>query len=204
MATTIEPSVLPPHPLDHAWSEYAPAYDIVLSAEHHANDRLRINPLGQEEKYNLVLSRVTGFLLIEFFNKRAFLTVGPCTTLALEIVSPPAEGTTHDLVFRLGKRYCDYFIRTCAFGSSPSSFSLSVSFLADRTSTKKYPTPSTHTSRPSFDDLGEMTAHFMKADGKGYKASKRRVRISHPLPPPTRSSRARLVRFLHVTAFGAW
>ena len=184
MAATIGPSVLPPHPLDEAWSQYASAYDIVLNAERHANDRLRTNPLGREEKDNLVLSRVTGFLLIEFFNKRAFLTVEPCATLALEIVSPPAEGTTHDVVFRLGKHYCNYFIRMCAFGSSPSSFGVSVSFLADRKSTKKYPTPSTHPSRPSFDDLGEMTSHFMEADGKGYKASKRRVRISHPLPHP--------------------
>ena len=128
MATTIEPSSLPTQlPPDPAWSEYGPAYDIVLDAERHAKERLDGNPLGREEKDNLVFARVTGFLLLELFKKRAILTVELCTSLALEIVSPPVGGgTTHALVFRLGKHYCNHFVRTCAFGSSPMSSNISV------------------------------------------------------------------------------
>jgi len=104
------------------WPKYRNTYGIVLGAERHAQERFAIKPSGREEEYNLLFARVTGFLLIELFNERAILSVEPCASLASEIISPPvAGGTTHDLVFGLGRYFYDYFKRTwhCAFGSSP-------------------------------------------------------------------------------------
>ena len=115
MSTTIEPySQLPLQPTpDQDWFIYCDAYDIVLDAERHA---MESGPEGQD---NLLFARVAGFLLIEFFDKRAILSVEPCASLALEIVSSPLAGTTtHDLVFNLGKQYYDYFIFPCTSGSS--------------------------------------------------------------------------------------
>jgi len=124
MPTTVNSQPLHPQPLsDREWSKFSRAYDIVLDAEHHAEERLAINPLGQKEKANLIFARATGFLLIELFDKRKILSVTPCVTLALEITAPPLTGSTpHDLVFSLGKRHIDYFIRPCEFGSTSTSF----------------------------------------------------------------------------------
>jgi len=122
-ATITPPGCLPLEPFPHPeWSEYSGAYDIVLNAERHAKERLAINPSGREEEDNLLFARVTGFLLIELFNVRAILSVEPCASLAFEIMLPPvAGGTTHDLVFGLGRCHHDYLRRTCASDSSPST-----------------------------------------------------------------------------------
>jgi len=135
MSMIIEsPSQLPLQPTpDQDWSEYHDAYDIVLDAERHAMERLHAIPLGREERDNLIFARVIGFLLIELFDKRAILSVEPCASLALDIVSPPLAGTTtNDLVFDLGGWYHDCYIRGCAFRSSPTSFSISGFFQIGR------------------------------------------------------------------------
>jgi len=103
--TMINSQSLPPEPpLGPKFPQYTRAYDIVLKAEHHAKERLAINPLGQEEMDNLIFARVTGFLLIEFADNRKTIGTGPCVTLALEITAAPFGGSPHDLVFDLGKR----------------------------------------------------------------------------------------------------
>jgi len=116
----ITPSPLPRRPsYDREWDPYRYAYALVLSAEYHANE--------QGGKDNLVFARVTGFLLIELFKKRKILSLEPCASLALEILSPPLVGTTDDLVFKLGKWYNRYLMCARAIGSSPVSFGSSVS-----------------------------------------------------------------------------
>lgn len=120
--TTKPSSPLPLNPFnDPTWlSEYFPAYEVVLNAESHADDLFKANPRGRGEKENLAYARLTGFLLIELFDKRKVLLVDPCTALALAIATPPRDGgSVHDLVFSLGKLYCNHFIRTCAFCSPP-------------------------------------------------------------------------------------
>jgi len=133
MSTTIKSQRLPRHPpTGPELTAFADAYHIVLDAEHHAEKQLLINSIGQKEKDNLIFARVTGFLLIELFDNRKILSVTPCVTLALEITAPPLTGSTpHELVFGLGKRHIDCFIRPCEFGSSPTSFSISFSCRSD-------------------------------------------------------------------------
>ena len=135
MPTTIEPPrQLPLQPFSNQdWSEYGHAYDIVLNAECHAMKLPDAIPPVQRENNNLIFARVTGFLLIELFDKRAILSVEPCRALAFMIVSPPLAGTTtNDLVVGLGRRYYDLYIRACAFSSSPTSFSISGFFQIGR------------------------------------------------------------------------
>jgi len=127
MARMIELSSLPLQlPTDQARPEYLSAYNIVLDAERHAKERLDTDPLGREEKDNLMFARVTGFLLLELFKERAILTVEPCTSLALEITSSPVGGGTNDLVFRLGQHYVDHFLRSCGFDSPLTSCNISA------------------------------------------------------------------------------
>jgi len=166
MPRAIEPpSHLPPEPSPHPeWHIYSNAYGIVLGVERRAQERLAINPSGREEKYNLLFTRVTGFLLIELFNERAILSVEPCASLALEIISPPVAGcTTHDLVFGLGRYFYEYFKRTCAFGSS--HIVQRLTFLTDRKSA-----------------IPDETEDMID-DSEGYAAAGVEVRISHPPCP---------------------
>jgi len=178
MPTTIEPpSHLPIRPSPHQeWSLCSHAYGIVLGAECHARNQLTINPSDQEEKYNLLFARVTGFLLIELFNERAIISAKPYASLASEIMSLPVGGIAYDLVFELGRYFYEYFKRTCAFGFSPIVQRLT--FLTDRQSAKEYSTSTTRLSHRFFDNGEDVTA-----DSEGCAAARAQVRISHPLRP---------------------
>jgi len=128
MATIHPSSPLPPNPFDdRVWLEYIDTYKVVLEAERHVNALLNANPLGREEMDNLVYARVTGYLLIELFDKRGILSVEPYTALALGITTPPRSGgPAHDFVFNLGRQYFCHFIRTCTSCPSPTSFTILV------------------------------------------------------------------------------
>ena len=76
-----------------------------------------------------------------------------------------------------------------------------LSYFKVRTSTAPYPPPSSHPSRPSFDTLEAMIMDSMKATGKDYRTSRRRVRVIqlHFSLPCSRS-----IRRLLATDTGAW
>jgi len=119
---------LPRRPaLDEGWSKYLNAYDIILDAERHADEHA--NTLGWEGKVHLMFARAAGRFLIELFNRCGILeSEEPCSKLATEVESSSQTGgIAHDVVFAVGKRYYDYFLRTCAFSFFPTSFAILVS-----------------------------------------------------------------------------
>ena len=133
--TTIEltPTPLPlkPPPYDE-WkrnqSNYLRAYDMALNAERHADEQIEADPSNQEAKDRLMFARVAGYLLLEFFNRRAILSDIPCVSLVKRLISPPQDGDTlHDVVFGVGKWYFDHFLSTSAFSFFPTSFCISGS-----------------------------------------------------------------------------
>jgi len=74
-------------------------------------------------------ARVAGYLLIELFNRREILESGePCSKLTRGVESSSQTGgTAHDVVFAVGRQYCDYFLRTCMFRFFPTLFAILVS-----------------------------------------------------------------------------
>ena len=121
--TTVELpcSPLPRRPaLDEGWSKYINAYDIILDAERHADEQ--VDTLDREGKVHLMS-------VIELFNRCGVLeSEEPCSTLAREVESSSQTGgTVYDVVFMVGKRYYDYFLRTRAFGFFPTTFAILVS-----------------------------------------------------------------------------
>jgi len=131
--TTLElsPTSLPlkPPPYDEwkgNWPNHLRAYDLAFNAERHADKRLKVDPSNQEAKDHLMFARVAGYLLLEFFNRRAILSDIPCESLAKRLISPPQDGDTPpDIVFRVGKWYFDRLLCRGAFGFFPTSFWIS-------------------------------------------------------------------------------
>ena len=120
--TTIElpvsplPRPPPPHnQWGHYWPDYLRAYNTVLDAERHADEQVETNPSNREAKDDVMFSRLVGFLLLEFFDRRAILSERPCASLAKQIESVPRGGTSHEVVFEVGKWYWDRWICMCAF-----------------------------------------------------------------------------------------
>jgi len=172
-----------------------------VCAKDHAKNQLASFPSSQKEKDNLMFTRVTGFLLIKFFEKYTILSPQPCTSLTFKNLSPLNKNTipTSDQVFKFGKWYNNYFTHMCAFDSSPMLFRISV-FFANQTSTKKYPPPTRHSSFSSFDSL-KTTAQSIEPNRKSCMAAKGSVYISHSLNPLCSSH---FVRFLCVTVISVW
>ena len=148
--TTIElpPSPLPLRPPQYeSWREIQPnfvsAYDAVLNAERHANERAMIGP---EAKDNLISARVAGYLLLEPYNRRTTLADRPSSSLVKSIVSPSLDGGgSVDTVFAVGKFYRNILLRMCAFGFFATRFGISIS-LQSVLSTRGIPNP-LHTLR---------------------------------------------------------
>ncbi|KAF9654326.1 hypothetical protein BDM02DRAFT_3106658 [Thelephora ganbajun] len=164
--TTVELSTSPlprPPALSEEWRacrpDYLSVYGLVLDAERHANEQVKANPSYREAKDNLMFARVAGYLLIELYNRRAILSEVPCRSLVKQLKSLPREDgdTAHDVIFKIGQRKLNYLLRMF------------------RTSTKKYPTPSLHPSRPSFDTLEDMTRDCMMVDSKDYRTARRKA-----------------------------
>ena len=106
--------------------DYLNAYNLVLKAESHAEEQVRDHPSNQQAKDNLMFARVAGYLLLELFNRRGVLSEGPCASLVKQFNSPSREGKSAiQLVFELGKYYCDHLLR--GFDFFPTLFGISVS-----------------------------------------------------------------------------
>ena len=89
------------------------------------------------------------------------------------------------------------FVRSSAF---PASLDTHSRFEV-QTSTAPYPPPSSHPSHPSFDTLENMIKDSMDPTGKGYRASRKKVRMFYTTLPLPHSSRS--IRRLHAMAIGA-
>jgi len=207
--TTVElsPTPLPsnPPPYDEwkgNWPDYLRAYDMALNAERHAGEQVEADPSNREAKDHLMFARVAGYLLLEFFNRRAVLSEIPCRFLVERLISPPQGGDNiHDVVFGVGRWYFDHLLCTSAFSFFLPYAVLHLRFLAVRTpmDTPWYPTPeSLRYSPPSFDKLAQMTREYMAADGKDLRTAWRKVRTSPTLHLRSSSQ----TRLLCVTAFG--
>jgi len=127
--TTVEllTTPLPPNPVPYEkWRsdrpDYLRTYDMVFAAERHADEQAKANSSDRKARDNLTSARVTGYLLIELFNRRAILSEGPCLSIMkhLELKS----GDRNDLVFRIGEWLRSYFIRLCAPNLFPMPFDI--------------------------------------------------------------------------------
>jgi len=125
--STIALSVIPLPP-EPAPPDYLSAYDKIFKAERHAVQQVEINTANEEEKENLISARAAGYLLVELFNRRAILSERACASLAKQLMLEPRKpgGTDYDLVFDIGSRYREYFLRSCMFDFFPMSFGISV------------------------------------------------------------------------------
>ena len=118
----LSPSPLPREPaqseaLDAYSPDYLSAYNLVLDAELHANER-----------DNLISARVAGYLLLELFNRRGILSEGPCASLVKQLNSPSRQGKSDiQVVFELGEFHRNHLLRLCGFDFSPALFGISLS-----------------------------------------------------------------------------
>jgi len=129
----ISASPLPQFPALHEeWRIYRPtylsAYNLVLDAEHHANEQLEADPSNREATQNRTFARVAGYFLIELFSRRTILSETPCASLVKQLVSLPRDGgTVHDVVFQVGKWHFDYLLPMCTSGPFHNPLWVSVS-----------------------------------------------------------------------------
>ena len=101
---------------------------MALNAERHADGQVQADPSNQGAKDHLMFARVAGYLLLEFFNRRAILSEIPYLSLVKRLVSPPQDGDTlHDVVFGAGKWYFDHLLCTSTFSFFPTLYWISNS-----------------------------------------------------------------------------
>ena len=126
----LRPHPLPPKPTTYEiWREdrpqYLSAYNLAFNAEKFATKQAEANPINRKD--NIISARVAGYLLVELFNRRAILTEGPCSYLSNELRSEDREdGDSNDVVFKVGKFHCDYFLCSCTFHFSYTSEDISI------------------------------------------------------------------------------
>ena len=130
----LTPVPLPRKPIPYEeWLEhrhnYPSAYERVYNTERHTVKQVEANPTNKEAEEDVISARVAGYLFVELFNRRTILSGGPCKSLVKQHISSPRESsdTGHDLVFRIGKWYREYFLRLCTFNFLPMPFGISVS-----------------------------------------------------------------------------
>lgn len=97
-------------------SRVSTAYDKILRAERHA--------VQQKAEDNIMTARVAGYLLLEFCAQPDIFGDSPYTSLVSSVISPPwgAGDNEHDVIYHVGKRCRDKFIRLCAFHHILSQF----------------------------------------------------------------------------------
>lgn len=133
--TTVElsPSPLPLKPAPwEDWGNdqpsYQSAYDMILTAERHADQKINANPSDKEARGQLISARVVGYLLVELYTRRSILYDKPAAWLMREILSESQQGgSSHDVIFGVGKWHRDHLLRTCAFDLFLTSFCISIS-----------------------------------------------------------------------------
>jgi hypothetical protein len=137
--TTIAVSPLPPKPTPQ-WEDwgnnqrsYLSAYEMILNAERHADEKVKADPSNKEAKDQAISARVAGYLLLELYNRRFTLYDGPAASLVKQILSESQEGgSSHDVVFGVGKWHRDHLLRACAFNLFLTSFGISISLQSVR------------------------------------------------------------------------
>lgn len=84
------------------------AYKVILQAEKHA--------IWQKVDDNIVSARTLGYFLLEFHSQRHGI-VGDkaCRSLIDWIMRGQSDDAQHDVIFDIGKRCRDQFMRLCAF-----------------------------------------------------------------------------------------
>ncbi|KAF9643997.1 hypothetical protein BDM02DRAFT_3122647 [Thelephora ganbajun] len=116
--------------------------------------------IQDEANENIMLARVVGHLVLELYARRGILGNRPCETIIDEVMrSPTGYGDGDNVVFEVGRQYRDHLIR------------------GFRTSTElyRYPSPSLHPSRPSYDKLEDMTRDLTKPSGKDYRTTRKKA-----------------------------
>jgi len=122
--TTVElfPTPLPHPPAPYEewreyWPDYLSTYDTIRGAERHADEQVGADPSNLGARDDVMFARLAGYLLLEFFNRRATLTEGPCASLVKQIGSSPREfgDSAHDIVFKVGRWHFDHLLRPCTF-----------------------------------------------------------------------------------------
>ncbi|KAF9643386.1 hypothetical protein BDM02DRAFT_3273075 [Thelephora ganbajun] len=92
---------------------------------------------------NVMLVRVVGHPLLELHAKRGIFGNRPCETIIDEVIpSSTGHGDGDNVVFEVGRRYRDHLI--CRFRTSTEPY--------------RYPPPSSHPSRPSYDKTAKEKA----------------------------------------------
>jgi len=141
--------------------QYLSAYNLAFNAEKYATQQAEADPSNNlRAKDNIISARVAGYILVEFFNRRAILTEGPCRYLSIELNRD--DGDANDAVFNVGKFHRNHFLRL---------------FRSTNDSTTRCPSPSSRPtlSRPSFDTVENMNMDYMMADDKSYRTARRKV-----------------------------
>ncbi|KAG6378378.1 hypothetical protein JVT61DRAFT_12633 [Boletus reticuloceps] len=133
------------------FSDHSSAYNIILEAENYAN---------QQSQEDIMFARVAGFLLLEFHSRSHIFGHLPCTSLVRRVTSQSSSKNQHDVVFHVGKLYCDSFI--CLFRTFDAT-------------TSSYSPPYSHPSCSSFNTLEEMIKDTMEATAMDYQTLGRKA-----------------------------
>ncbi|KAJ7883630.1 hypothetical protein B0H14DRAFT_2434813 [Mycena olivaceomarginata] len=134
------------------------AYRLVIAAESEAVQRYvqgqdQLKAVKDAAGYNVLASRVVGFLFPALWNMRHSLGDTPITRLTTEVVSAKGNAEIYDL----GRMYIDHLI--CSF----------------RTTTTPLPPPSNHPSRPSMDQLEDMLTDAIQDSGTDHRSARTRA-----------------------------
>jgi hypothetical protein len=153
------------------------AYRLVLPAEyaavqHHLRSQTAPKADREAAKNNVVASRVVGFLFLTLWNMQHVFGLKPLTRLSNEVVSAQGQNQIYDL----GRMYIDNLICSCAF--YPSMFwRLIDTSITVRTRTSATPTPKSHPSRPSMEQVEDILIDSITGSKTDHQSARQRVRV---------------------------
>lgn len=176
---TSSPLPIPESTPFHGQAKAIGAYETILQAEAQAT--------RDEEDDNVVLARVVGFFLLEFYAQRHILGDRPFAKV-IDDVAPSSRDRENvkdgDMtVFAVGRRYRDRLIRACMFNRPPYVVQR-LSCFEVRPPPRSYPSRPPHTSPPSppsCDTLEEVVKDCVESSGNDYWTARKKVPT--PLAP---------------------
>jgi len=144
--------------------DIATAYDLCLSVESSLQQTVNA---GKCVGKDLIFARIVGYLIHFSPSKEGRKNV------ASEINSCKGEQSK---LLAIGQRYYDYYIRACKFNKATYLFNMPISEgITVRANKDWTPTPSGHSSRPSFDTLADMLKDALMPATPSNATAKRRV-----------------------------
>ena len=128
--------------------------------------------------YNVIASRVVGFLFHALWNMQHCLGDTPVNRLTTEVVS----AMDRNEIYALGRSYIDHLICSCTSKLRRSMFWRLTDVVA--TVRKPTPPPSNHPSRPSMDQIEDLLIDAIDNSPEGRRSTRTRVRTPETLFHP--------------------